>query len=550
MKNVNFLSVFLISALAACGKDFKNPKLVQEGVSPEQVVGSNGRVMEALKSADTAKSAAAESAVNKEVTQCLSDQQKKSIPSRIWRLTSEQYAKTLSTLFPSATPYDNPFAAEPSASYGFNNGVDAMGLSPQQFSNVIASAAKNTPLVLKALQFDFPCLAVSPLADKCAIDAAHMARTKLIRRDLTAEEKKQVSDDFLAQKASGGGANALALLVEANLSSPLFLFRQEIGLGGRLDGFEMATFISYSVTDGPPDSALLSSARNGELKDPAKLKAHVVRLLEATNGERIVFFVESLLGLRRISQGDTTQGLTADVRKQILEHLRKQLKTQISESKLTLSDLFSSQFDLGLKTSTVDLTGSRFGLLQHPAFVASIVSSKETDPVHRGITVLENVFCDPLPPAPPEAADVVLVESSTLTMREKMAIHTSNPACATCHNKIDPIGLSLEQFDFRGQIRSSDKGKLLAFAGSLELGGTKIEFKDSTEFTQSLSKSKRVAQCMTKMAVEFNLGRSADKVGDCGTLEVLSESLLSPDKGLVDLFVGTLTSEVFLTRGL
>ncbi|NIN33593.1 MAG: DUF1588 domain-containing protein, partial [Gammaproteobacteria bacterium] len=133
-----------------------------------------------------------------------------------------------------------------------------------------------------------------------------------------------------------------------------------------------------------------------------------------------------------------------------------------------------------------------------------------TSPVLRGKWVLENILAAP-PPPPPDNIPALIEEDEegmALTMREAIEKHRANPACAVCHNRMDPIGFGLENFNPIGQWRTADAGQPIDSSGMLPDGSA---FQGPAQLQQSLlGKSPVIAGAFSQKLLTYALGRDLE----------------------------------------
>src|SRR6185436_7298218 len=112
-------------------------------------------------------------------------------------------------------------------------------------------------------------------------------------------------------------------------------------------------------------------------------------------------------------------------------------------------------------------------VLTQASFLAAKAGPDQSSPIHRGVFVRQQLFCQPLPPPPPEANAMPPQLDPKMTTKERFAAHRADPACATCHNLIDSLGFGFENYDAMGVWRTSENGKPVDAAG--ELVGTDVD---------------------------------------------------------------------------
>jgi hypothetical protein len=153
---------------------------------------------------------------------------------------------------------------------------------------------------------------------------------------------------------------------------------------------------------------------------------------------------------------------------------------------------------------------NRFGLLGKGSVLAVTSYTTRTSPTIRGKWLLENILAAPMPPPPP---NIPTLESSNksgkpLAVREMLELHRTNATCAGCHSRMDPLGLSLENFDAIGQWRATDSGTPIDASGVL-LDGTKVN--GPRELRQAImAQQKQFAKAVTEKLLTYSLGRGLE----------------------------------------
>jgi hypothetical protein len=148
-------------------------------------------------------------------------------------------------------------------------------------------------------------------------------------------------------------------------------------------------------------------------------------------------------------------------------------------------------------------------LLRHGSILTVTSYATRTSPVIRGKWILENILG--MPPPPPPANVPALKDntvSATLSGRERLAEHRANPACASCHDLIDPVGFSLENFDAVGRWRDSEEGKPIDASGGLPDGS---QFAGVSGLEQGLlNRPELFVGTMSEKLLTYALGRGVE----------------------------------------
>ena len=335
----------------------------------------------------------------------------------------------------------------------------------------------------KVREPDDPEYAVNP-ADPDA------AARRLLTRFATRAFRRPANDADLAvplavyeDHAAAGSAFAPALLAayRAVLCSPDFLLVRgetaDPGRGGALTPHALAERLSLFLWNSVPDDALLDAAADGSLADPAVLAAHADRLLDDPRSRRFAdHFLDHWLDLGDFDLTVPDENLYPEWRpllaRSAAEEPRLAFARMLAEDRpafeavdsddlvlnQTLAELYGvpgvDGFDFRAVPVPADGPGAaRGGLLTTAAALKVTANGTTTSPVTRGVFVQDRLLGDP-PPPPPDAVPAVEPDiSGATTIREQLAAHRADPACAACHANIDPPGFALESFDVIGRLR-------------------------------------------------------------------------------------------------
>lgn len=192
----------------------------------------------------------------------------------------------------------------------------------------------------------------------------------------------------------------------------------------------------------------------------------------------------------------------------------------------------------------------RGGVITHGAPLIVTSNPTRTSPVKRGLFVLDNLLGLPTPPPPPDIPNLEdsekEVEGRQPTLRETLAIHREKPLCASCHNRMDPLGLALENFNALGMWREKERGQAIDAAGKLVTGET---FSDIREVKRVLATRHRLTyyRCLTEKLFTYALGRGPEYY-DTQTLDQIVERLDKGNGRLTELVMGIIESAPFQKR--
>jgi len=288
---------------------------------------------------------------------------------------------------------------------------------------------------------------------------------------------------FQTRRAEGDSFNeAIRTPLSVILASPGFLYLYEPGDESQrrqLNDRELAVRLSYFLWSGPPDAELLKLAEQNKLHLPETLRQQVDRLIaDPRSDEFVAGFVHQWLDMERLDlfqfdvnlHRDFDEGTRAATREEVYQsfaHLLRDSK-EGRIGKLLKSEYVFVNGLLATYYGIEGVTGDEFrkiklpadsprgGLLGMAAIHAMGSDGIDSSPVERGAWVLRHLLNDPPPPAPPNVPQISRLKEQVLTTRERLLAHQEEAQCASCHRKIDPIGLGLENWGAAGKWRTED----------------------------------------------------------------------------------------------
>ena len=285
------------------------------------------------------------------------------------------------------------------------------------------------------------------------------------------------------------------------LVDPQFVFRFEhepanlpVGAVYRVTDLELASRLSFFLWSSLPDDELLNLAAAGRLRDRAVLEQQTRRMLADSRSRAIVDNVAGQwLLVREVDNvSPASRDFDGNLRYSFRRETQLLFESIVREDRSVL-DLLRADYTflderLARHYGVPNVRGSRFrrvtvseparrGLLGHGSLLTATSVGNRTSPVKRGKWILENLLGAPVP-TPPPGVEVNLEPSkpgeAATSMRQRMERHRANPACASCHAVMDPLGFSLENFDLTGKWRDADAGVPVAASGRLA-DGTAID---------------------------------------------------------------------------
>ena len=387
--------------------------------------------------------------------------------------------------------------------------------------------------------------------------AAEAILTRLVRRayrrDVRAEDVAEPMRFFRSRFATDGFDAAMESAVASVLVNPHFLFRAEkqidsavlvdgIATARPISGFELASRLSFFLWSSLPDDELLDVA--GRLNNPDVLVTQVQRMLADPRSDSLVDnFASQWLYLRNLDSLKPDMRLFTDFDDNLRQAMRQEtalLFKDVVRNDRSVLDLISTDTTFlnerlarhygiphvvgsHFRPVRVDAASHRGGILRHGSVLAVTSYATRTSPTLRGNWILENIIGTPPPPPP---ANVPALKEKTqaknLTVRERLAEHRSNPACASCHNLMDPIGFALENFDAVGRWRVFEGGQPIDSSGALP-DGQKID--SVTALEQGIIKRPEVfVETLVSRLMTFGLGRGLESSDGPAVRSIVKEA--------------------------
>jgi len=410
--------------------------------------------------------------------------------------------------------------------------------------------------------------------EACALQILSRLTRRAYRRPITEADLAAPLRYFREGRANGGFELGIELALSSILVNPQFLFRVErdppgVGPGAAygISDVELASRLSFFLWSSIPDDELLDLAEQGRLSQPDVLEGQTRRMLADSKSSSLVGnFAAQWLHLRNLDSVTPDMRLFPDFDDNLRQAMRQEtellVERMIREDRsvvdlLNNEDTFLNE-RLAKHYGVPHVFGSRFrpvalepgqrrgGLLRHGSMLTVTSYATRTSPVLRGKWVLENLVGSPPPPPPPT---VPALEDNTvaanLSVRERLAAHRANAACAQCHARIDPIGFALENFDAVGHWRDLEAGRPVDAAG--EMAGY-ASFVGVAGLEAALRERPEIfVQTLTEKLLTFALGRGIESSDAPAVRRILRES--RPDKyRFSSLVLGIVRSTPFRMR--
>ena len=356
------------------------------------------------------------------------------------------------------------------------------------------------------------------------------------------------------------------------LSSPKFLYlvravETDAKKGSdRISDFELASRLSFFLWSSTPDGELLELAAKGKLRDPTVLKAQTQRLLVNPKAKRFArHFTRQWLGMELLDFLKIDSKAYGRFDPLLMEAMREEPVAffgEVLRRNRTVMDFLQSDFAMvndrlarhyglsevignGLQRVKLQPGGRRGGVLTQGGLLAMNSDGKDSHPLKRGIWLLDNLLNDPPPPPPPAVPEIDLADPEILklTLKQRMEDHRNDPACVSCHSKIDPWGIAFENFDAVGKWRDTI-GRNPVDATSVLFNKHELQgMRGLKEYLLANRQDQFVRAMVHKMAA-YALGRPLT-FGDRSQVDRITANLRKQGDGLADLVFLIVKSDLF-----
>lgn len=401
---------------------------------------------------------------------------------------------------------------------------------------------------------------------------ANLAR-RAYRRPVSDQEVDDlVKAVALVQQDGDSFEEGLCVAIQKMLISPHFLFRieQSPARNGKdvhpITQHELATRLSYFLWSSIPDEELSACADEQRLREPNVLESQVHRMLK---DPRAFALVENFGGQWLLTRALESQVPDRARYTEFTDYTRMSMKKEtdlffqhIVQEDRSILDFIDGNYTFlnqrlaefygipgvkGHEFRKVDLTGTeRGGVLTHASVLTVSSYANRTSPVLRGKWILDNLLNTPPPPPP---ADVPNLDESavgkSVSLREQLEKHRSNPTCAACHARMDPLGFALEHFDAIGKWRDTDAKFEIDSSGTLPDGRS---FKNHQELKEILKAEPRAfTECFAEKMLTYALGRGLEAY-DRPTVRAIARRAAGDEYRFSSVVLGIVQSAPFQMR--
>ena len=485
------------------------------------------------------------------------------LPRRLRKLTNDEYVLTVNSLLNRSDINSkiNKFGDDPKVE-GYKNNAQA-GAVTVSAMQAYWDAAKDIAESSNTASIN-QCSSNDML--NCADQFVPVFGLKAFRRPLTNDEQLTYKTLFAQGSDNTQGTQ---FVIQAMLSSTHFLYRTELGENGILTQYEVASLLSYTFLGSSPDDILLDKAKNNLLTSNVQLEEQASRLMLSPLAQaQFARFAQQWLKVESIAQYKDASGYP-NYSKQLGEAMDEEFRLfmgkALTSTTTGVDHLFTADqtFVNSLLAQfygfpNVDNNGfdevvvnnERGGILNLAALLTQYGKTNSSNPIARGVMVRTRLLCQNFGPTP-AVPDLGPVDANAST-RDRFSQHSSNVACASCHDKIDDLGFGFEFYDGIGQYRTVEGNNLpVSDAGILR---SLNNYADSDEHifagtnglsallaTQGLT---TVEQCIAQQFQIYMQG--VEQVDDCAPADV--HGRWNSAEGIAGLWIKSVSVKNFLNR--
>lgn len=491
------------------------------------------------------------------------------------RLTHTEYNNAVRDLLGDKTQPATKFALDTQIGL-FDNTADSQtvpSLLADQYLDAAAELAGNITDA-KVLLGCSPT-GTTAAATTCVKNFVTSFGRRAYRRPLTAEESTSLLELYNTTRAASNELTGVQSIVAAVLASPNFLFRPEFGgaassfAGAKLlSPFEQASRLASLLWASVPDDTLLEAANSGQLATPAQIQAQARRMLADPKAKpALAAFYDQWLGLDMLDsatkEAATYPKWNDELRDSMVQERRRFVEHVIWEDDARLETLLTARYSI-INAPLADLYGvtggprdaatyaqvdldpaQRAGVMTQAAMLAAFARPDDSSPVKRGKWVRVRMLCQDLPDPPANVPQLPAIQPG-VSNRERFAMHTSNPGCASCHQLIDGLGFGLEHYDSVGAYRSTSQGVPVNAEGMVnqtrDIDGA---YTGGPQLANILAGSAEVRDCAPTQWMRYAMGRR-ESAEDACSLGALQKAFADSDGNLKELMVALTQTDTFM----
>ena len=472
------------------------------------------------------------------------------------RLTHIEFSNTLRDLLGLDLNLVADFPIDLSGTSGFENSANTLFLQPILMERYLSAVDKAVEAVVpldSKPNADSPVFVAWPSGKITEREAARKIigrfMLRAFRRPPTEDEAKELHGVYARSRKAGESFQmAIRRALGAALVSPAFLLKSEIAQDTdesyQVSDYELACRLSYYLWASMPDDELFQLAAEKRLAKPGVLAEQVTRMLADPKAGTLgsVFAAQWLgfdaLGVRvRLDPIDNpwcTDTLMAAMKKEsamvftALVRENRPLKNLIDSKNTFVNEELAKFYKLkgvkGVAMRRVSHTDKRrYGLFGQASVLAVTSSPHRTSPIRRGEWILSSLLGTPPPPPPPDVGelDEEIEENRKLSFRQKLEMHSEDPRCNSCHREMDPLGFSLENYDWFGRWRTKSRGRTIDARGKLP-SGTEFEGPVGLREVILAEKLDDLARQVIRKMLSYGLGRQLEYYDEPAVRKILA----------------------------
>jgi hypothetical protein len=422
--------------------------------------------------------------------------------------------------------------------------------------------------------------------DACAQTYVKTLAEKAYRRPLTDAETTSINQVYTEVKTIYGTVpEAIQHSVYALAQAPQLLYRTELGTNqaeaGALTAFELASELSYFLTDGPPDQALLDAAKQNKLSTKDDLTPQVARLLalpaarKNLEGAMFSYFKLDNLATVKIDDAGFTNGTMEKPYTGIRESSYREaelfftntlwngpLAGLLTAKKTSINSTLAAFYGITLPTPQadettfvqVDLPATRAGLMTQAGFLASNSRPDVPSSVARGLVVNAALLCATNPPFPEDQGTLSQIADAkaklvSATAREQSAYRTTTAPCLGCHSNFDAYGLALENYDAIGRYRTMDpQGRPIDASVTLPSNAGGGLAKDTIDMETQIANAPGFTSCVAKNMLNWAFAEGSSLAPSSCPATAVAVAFSGSDKSYSALLREVAVSEAFMNR--
>ena len=416
----------------------------------------------------------------------------------------------------------------------------------------------------------------------CAKQIINTLARRAYRRQVTPSDVTALLSFYEAGRREGGFDAGIQAVLEFVLTDPEFVFRVERGpaapvepgVAYRISDVELASRLSFFLWSSIPDEELLDLAVRGTLSEPSILQQQVGRMLNDDRATALVSnFAGQWFGLRKIRNVSPDPTVFPEFDHNLRVAMQREtelfLETQLREDR-SVVELLTANYTfvnerLAQHYGIPHIYGNHFrrvtlpddrraGILGQASILTVTSYANRTSPVGRGKWVLDNLLGTPPPPPPPDIPDLEARQEGAppTSVRARMELHRKNPACATCHRMMDPLGFALENFDGIGRWRTTESTGILGELGpAIDPSGVTpdgVRFEGAAGLRQVLvSRQDEFVRTVIERLLTYAVGRRLEHT-DMPTVRLIQREAASHESRWSAVILGVVNSRPFQTR--